>query len=110
MWRLRGSAPLALLPLLFGAGCAPKVRVPLDCVPRNVTVFVDKQALEEVPETLELRADRPHVVFVKGGGYQPDQVVFEVREGEDGPELWPPDLCSQVRFVEMERELDIELE
>jgi hypothetical protein len=67
-----------------GAACVARQRVPLDCVPEQVTVFVDQQALEELPETLELRSDQPHKVFLKGLGYEPHLVVLTLEIEEDG--------------------------
>jgi hypothetical protein len=94
-----------------GAACAARQRVPLDCVPEHVTVFVDQQALEELPETLELRSDRPHKVFLKGPSYGPRLVVLEPRRDESGKTTLHPDrICVELVPVGVDRQLTLEIE
>jgi len=91
-------------------GCATSQRVSLECVPKDVRVYVDGRLIEGSAKSLKLTKDQPHTVFVKGGGYQPQMVVFESRERDGKPVLDPVDLCSRVVFVEMQPELKIEVE
>ncbi len=100
---------LALALLALGA-CAHTQTVWLDCVPKDVTIYLDKVPLERVPDYVDLRADRPHVLFFKGEGYEPTMVVLDVEETADGPALSPEDLCLDIDFVRRERELDIQIE
>ena len=96
---------------VVGVACAAKQRVPLDCVPEEVTVFVDQQALEELPESLELRSDRPHKVFLKGPGYEPQLIVLEPRRGESGKTTLHPDrICVELVPVGVDRQLTLEIE
>ena len=95
----------------IGVACAAKQRVPLDCVPEEVTVYVDQRALEELPETLELRSDRPHKIFLKGPGYEPQLIVLEPRRGEDGKSTLHPDrICVELVRVGVDRQLTLEIE
>ena len=95
----------------IGSACAAKQRVPLDCVPEEVTVYVDQRALEELPETLELRSDRPHKIFLKGPGYEPQLIVLEPRRGEDGKSTLHPDrICVELVRVGVDRQLTLEIE
>lgn len=94
------AAGLAL-GLVVVAGCATKQRVALDCVPNDVSVFVDGRELRDSRDGVELRADRAHTVYFKGGGYEPQMVVLEPREVDGTNSLEPADLCSRTDFVPM---------
>ncbi len=107
--RLTRSGAILLLVLVFCA-CAPKQKIQLDCVPQEVTIYVDKEPLPEVPDSIDLRADRSHVLFFKGGGYQPAMVVLDSEQGADGPVLSPRDVCLELDLVERSRDLRIEVE
>lgn len=91
-------------------GCATSQRVSLECVPKDVLVYVDGRLLEGSPKTVKLAIDQPHTIFVKGGRYQPQMVVFESRQRDGKPELDPIDLCSRVVFVEMQPDVRFEVE
>jgi hypothetical protein len=106
----RRIAAFAVVVSLASVGCAPKQKIPLDCVPRDVTLYVDKERVEELPDELVLRADEAHYLYFKREGYQPVPVVIQTEEGENGPQLTPSNICSEVRFVELERGLELELE
>lgn len=106
--QLLGCALPALALFVAFAGCAPKQRVPLDCVPEQVTIYVDGQALEENPDALELRADEPHKIYFKGEGYEPQLIVLESRTDPDGdPALAPAEVCVELVSVEVERSLTL---
>jgi hypothetical protein len=105
--------PRALIYAAFAAaafGCATGQRVSLECVPKNVMVYVDGRLLEGSAKTMKLAKDQPHTVFLKGGGYQSQMLVFESREQDGKRVLDPADLCSRVTFVEMQPEVKIEVE
>ena len=125
--RVRGPVParragVALAAALLGVGCAPKQRVPLDCVPRGVEIFVDEEALAGYPIWVELRADEANKIKFRGPGYEPVLVVLDPVESEDGSQLrvlelgrdgaeYPVnELCARVRFVPVHKELEVELE
>jgi hypothetical protein len=94
-----------------GIACAAKQRVPLDCVPEEVTVFVDQQVLEELPKSLELRSDQPHKIFLKRPGYEPQLIVLEPRRGESGKTTLHPDrICVELVPVGVDRQLTLEIE
>jgi hypothetical protein len=104
-------ALVAVTASAIGVACAAKQRVPLDCVPEEVTVFVDQRELDELPETLELRSDRPHKIFLKGPGYEPQLVVLEPRRGADGTSTLHPDrICVELVRVGVDRQLRLEIE
>jgi hypothetical protein len=103
-------ALLALLLAGSAAACAPRQRIPLGCIPKDVTVYVDGEALEPTPSELVLRSDRPHTVFVKGEGYEPEMIVLESAERDGEHRLTPADVCLQPRFVGVRRELEVEVE
>lgn len=96
--------------VLAAPACAPKQKVTLGCVPEAVTVYVDGEALEEVPETLKLRRDRHHTLYLKGPGYRPEFVLLR-SEGEEG-DLWlsPSEVCVRPVLVDVERRLELEIE
>jgi len=98
----------ALVLLVALAGCAPKQRVPLDCVPEQVTIYVDGHALDETPDELELRADEPHKIYFKGEGYEPQLIVLESGTDSDGAAaLAPAEVCVELVAVEVERSLTL---
>ena len=110
--RFRMRVPCCALPalglLIPLSGCAPKQRVPLACVPEQVTIYVDGQALEENPDALELRADEPHKIYFKGEGYEPQLIVLESGTDPDGdPALVPAEVCVELVAVEVERSLTL---
>jgi hypothetical protein len=101
----------AVAALAIGLACAAKQRVPLDCVPDEVTVYVDQRALEEPPESLELRSDRPHKIYLKGPGYEPQLVVLEPRRDATGRTTLQPDrVCVELVPVGVDRQLRLEIE
>jgi hypothetical protein len=95
---------------LTAFGCASKQRIALDCVPHEVEVYVDGRKLEETPESIELRKDRAHTVFFKGGGYRPHMVVLNSEDVDGEPQLSPADVCTEAVFVETQPEVQIEVE
>jgi len=99
-----------VLAALLAVGCAPKQKIPLDCVPKDVTVYVDKKPLESVPDEIDLRADRPHTLFFRGEGYAPSMVVLENVENEQGHALAPADVCVELHFVKRAQEIEVEIE
>ena len=100
---------LALVLLAVGA-CAHKQTYRLDCVPKDVTIFLDKVPLDGVPDSIDLRTDQPHVFFFKGEAYQPAMVVLDIEETADGPVLSPRDLCLEFNLARRNRELELEIE
>jgi hypothetical protein len=100
---------LALVLLAVGA-CAHKQTIRLDCVPKDVTIFLDKVPLDRVPDSIDLRTDEPHVLFFKGEAYEPTMVVLEIEETADGPALSPRDLCLEFNLARRNRELELEIE
>jgi len=112
--RLVESSPTAcvsiLLLALLAMSCAPKQKIPLGCVPKDITIFVDKKPLDSVPDEIALRADRPHTLFFRGGGYEPAMVVLESVDGENGPVLAPSEVCVELHFEERNRDVQFEIE
>ncbi len=96
--------------LLAVGACAHKQTIQLDCVPKDVTIYLDKVPLDRVPDSIALRTDQPHVLFFKGEGYEPTMVVLELEETADGPALSPRDLCFELNLAKRKRELEIEIE
>jgi hypothetical protein len=95
--------------LLAVGGCAHKQTIRLDCVPKDVTIYLDKVPLDSVPDSVDLPTDRPHVLFFRGEGYEPTMVVLDVEETADGPALSPRDLCFELNLAKRKRELEIEI-
>lgn len=110
MFRVLLSAALVAAAGAAALGCATTQRISLGCVPKDVMVFVDGRLLEGSPTSVKLRVDQPHTVFVKGGQYPSQMVVFESRQRDGKPVLDPADVCSQMKFVEMQPEVRVELE
>lgn len=107
---MQHSLALFISLALFAAGCAAKQTIPLDCVPKDVTIYVDKKPLESVPNEIDLRADRPHTLFFRGEGYEPTMLVLESVDSGQGPTLTPGNVCVELNFVERNRDVEIEIE
>jgi hypothetical protein len=99
---------IALALLVVGA-CAHKQTVRLDCVPKDVTIYLDKVPLDRVPDSVDLRTDQPHLLFFRGESYEPTMVVLEIEETADGPALSPRDLCLELNLARRNRELELEI-
>lgn len=110
MRRLRERELLLLVTLCFAAACAPKQKITLDCIPKEVVVYVDGERLDELPTELDLRSDAPHTVFVKGPGIEPKLVVLTSEELEGRSWLSPSSICVQPRLLEVRRELEFAIE
>ena len=109
--RRRGSAAIAVLIGAATFACAARQHVPLDCLPAEVTVYIDGERLAETPDALELDPAEPHVVMFRGEGYASQMVVLETREDAEGrPVLVPESLCIELVPVGMDRQLEIEIE
>ena len=80
-------------------------------MPEQVTVYVDQEALDGVPEALVLRSDRPHKIFLKGPGYEPQLIVLEPQLDERGRKaLQPKQICVELVPVGVDRRLELEIE
>lgn len=72
------------------AGCAPTQTISLALEPTPVEVYVDGRRLAGgAPESVELRADRSHIVMIKRQGYRSQQVALRSTRTEDGYRLLP---------------------
>jgi hypothetical protein len=94
--------------LLAAIGCASTQSVRIQCVPREVKVYVDGQLLEGGQAAL--RTDRPHKIYAKGPGYEPRLVVLEPEVDAQGRSAFRDDLCLEVVPVGMKREIELEVE
>ena len=106
----RHALPALAAAILALSACAAKQRVSLECVPREVTVFVDGRALDETPAQIELSKDEPHTIFFKGGDYKPQMVVLESEEAEEGHRLSPPDVCTRTTFEKLTPKVQMEID
>lgn len=110
---MRGAPGYALALLLspgFAAGCASTQTLSLECVPSEVTVYVDGRVLAGGPDQIALRKDEPHTFYFKGGGHRTQMVVLESHEVGGELQLTPADLCEQVAFAQVQPELRVEIE
>ncbi len=82
----------------------------LQCVPKDVTVYVDGRRLDETPESIELSRAEAHKIFFKGGPYEPRMVVLVSTEMDGESRLEPADLCTATRFVEMRPEVEVRVD
>jgi hypothetical protein len=106
-------ARAALLLAVAGLACAATTqRVALDVGPAPVEVFVDGDPVPGAPvREIELRADRPHVLFFKRDGYQAERVVLRSVRDAGGDRLEPATV--RVLLVPVSRtgaEIEVELE
>jgi len=108
---LHGAAAAWLLLAMCLPACAAKQRIALDCIPKQVTVYVDRRAIEPGTREIELRTDEPHQVYLKAPGHEPRLVVLEPQTDANGRSvLHPPDVCVELVRIGVDRELSVEVE
>jgi hypothetical protein len=90
--------------------CAPKQKIPLACVPRDVVIYVDGTRLEKTPSDLDLRSDEPHTLYFKGPDFKPELVVLDSEEIDGKARLSPSEVCVKPRYVRVNRELTMEID
>jgi hypothetical protein len=74
-----------------------------------VSLFVDGAELPSLPDELSLRSDRSHVLFFRGEGYRPEQLVLQTRERDGAHTLEPREVrVSLSPLVPTERGVVIE--
>jgi len=104
------NKPTIALALLGTLGCASTQKITLECVPENVVVYVDGNALDRLPEELKLERDQYHTVFVKAEGYRPSLIVLRTEESDGEKRLSPDSLCVREHLIEMHGDLELEVE
>lgn len=80
--------------------------------PVPVTLYVDGELHPHgSPDQLELRADRPHILFFKKEGYRSEQIVIRSLRDESGSRLEPDRVEIRLSPVSSNRrELKVELD
>jgi len=99
-----------VLAALATAGCATKQPIAIDCVPEEVVIYVDGERIDGVPESIKLRRDRPHTLFFKGPGIEPELVVVNSTVVDGRSTLEPAELCVEPRYERVGRKVKIEIE
>ncbi len=95
----------------LAAGCASTQRVRIECVPEQVSVYVDGRLLEGPVDAVVLRTDEPHKIYVKGPGYEPRLVVLEPVTDADGRRRLDADhVCVEPVLVGQDRALELEVD
>jgi hypothetical protein len=89
--------------------CATRQRIPIDCVPEGVTVYLDGEALDGVPESLDLDAGRPHTLYFKGEETIPELVVLKSTEVDGKLRLLPAEVCVHPHVARARRSLHVEI-
>ena len=96
--------------LLAAFGCATKQPIAIDCVPEEVVIYVDGERIDGVPDSIALSRDRPHTLFFKGPGIEPELVVVNSRVVDGRAELEPAELCVEPRYKRVGRKVRIEID
>lgn len=100
-----------MIVLLFAAfGCATKQPIVIDCVPEEVVIYVDGERIDGVPDSIALSRDRPHTLFFKGPGIEPELVVVNSRVVDGRAALEPAELCVEPRYKRVGRKVRIEID
>lgn len=88
-----------LLPLLLAGspGCVVTQTIGLDVGPDPLVVFVDGKRLEEVPNVIELRANRDHTLFFQREGYLSQLVIVRTAEVAGEAQLEPQQVRLRLR-------------
>jgi hypothetical protein len=96
--------------LLAAFGCATKQPIAIDCVPEEVVIYVDGERIDGVPDSIALSRDRPHTLFFKGPGIEPELVVVNSRVVDGRAALEPAELCVEPRYKRVGRKVRIEID
>lgn len=88
-------------------------QVPTQVIPLHVQagtrVFVDGREISTVSKAVELRSDRPHVVYLQRDGHHAQQLILTSRKTADGPRLDPESIRVRLEpVVPTERRIRIE--
>lgn len=96
--------------MLAASGCATKQPVAIECVPEEVVIYVDGERIDGVPEEIALRRDRPHTLYFKGPGIEPELVVIDSTTVDGKAALEPAEVCVQPRYQRVGREVQIQID
>lgn len=71
-------------------------QVPTQVIPLHrqagTKVFIDGREVPPDAESVEMRSDRPHVVYLQRPGHRSQQLVLEPRRTASGPRLEPREI------------------
>ena len=90
-------------------GCAAKQPIAIECVPEEVVIYVDGEKIRGVPAEVALRTDRPHTMFFKGPGIEPELVVLNQTTVAGRAALEPALVCVEPRYKQVRRKLEVEI-
>ena len=93
-WRLGRVGPAAVGVCVLSvalAGCAPTQMIGLSVSPEPVVLFVDGKRLDELPESVELTANKDHTLFLQREGYRSQLIIVRTAEREDGEDFLSPE-------------------
>lgn len=108
MLKRRSLSHLALILPMSTAACVSTQVIPLDCVPDEVSIYVDGRLIDR-DDVLTLSQDEPHKLYFKQPGHEPTLVVLESMMGPDGtPRLDAEDACVTLVPVGVGREVTLE--
>lgn len=91
------------------SGCAAKQPIAIDCVPEEVVIYIDGEKIHGVPAEVSLRTDRPHTLFFKGPGIEPELVVLRQTTVAGRAALEPALVCVEPRYKQVRRQLEVEI-
>jgi hypothetical protein len=106
--RTRPAATMALLLTVFG--CASTQPIAIECVPEEVVIYVDGERIDGVPGEIELSRDRPHTLYFKGPGIEPELVVVDATTVDGKPRLEPAEVCVQPRYRRVGRQVEFKID
>lgn len=73
-------------------------------------IYVDGERIDGVPKSIALRRDRPHTLFFKGPGIEPELIVVNSTRVDGRAALEPAELCVEPRYQRVGRKVEIEIE
>ena len=99
----------ALAVACLGVACqVPTQVVPLQIQP-GTRVFVDGREIATASRAVELRSDRPHVIYLQRAGHHAQQLILTSRETAEGPRLEPGSIRVRLEpILPTERRIRIE--
>jgi hypothetical protein len=63
----------------------------LSVSPEPVVLFVDGKRLDELPESVELTANKDHTLFLQREGYRSQLIIVRTAEREGGEDFLSPE-------------------
>jgi hypothetical protein len=109
----RGPLRISLAGLGFASllGCVGTQMIGLDVGPQPLVLFIDGDPIDEIPESIELTANRDHTLFFQREGYRSQLIIVRTLERDGDDYLSPGRIDLRLkRVAETDPNVKVELD